>query len=126
MQARLAQAVLVYVESNEILFDTYTNLIANRVKADLATRGNSFVDDMEQAHFVLTINANARFSSQNYNIAFSFADVEVRLFDNHRNRIVFADEFSERAGANTKINAGRRAMENSANRISQKLNNWLE
>jgi hypothetical protein len=126
MQARLVQATLFFVSGNEKLFGKIENIIANKVKADLAHKGCSFVKNVGQADFHLKITANVRLSSKVDDLVFCFADVEVDLFDNHKKKSVFSDEFSEKGGSNSQEKAGRKAMENAANKIVEKLKPWLE
>jgi len=124
--ARLAQGVYFYVESIEDLFGKSENIVANKVKADLAHNGCSFVDNTEMADFQLIINVNVRFSSQNDYGVFCYADVEVELFDIHKQKTVFGDKFSEKGGSSSQEKAGRNAMETAANKITEKLKKWIE
>ncbi|MDR0542127.1 MAG: hypothetical protein LBH19_07920 [Dysgonamonadaceae bacterium] len=126
LRAALAQAVYFFISGNENLFGKAENIIANKVKADLANKGCSFVENAEEADFVLKINADIRLSSQNGGIVFCFADVEVELFDNHKQKAVFGDEFSEKGGSSSQEKAGRKAMETAANKIAEKLINWIQ
>jgi len=126
MQAKLAQGVFVYVFGNENLFGKSENIIANKVKADLAHKGCSFVDSAEKADFRLKINADVRLSSQSDGMVFCYTDVEVELFDNHKQKAVFADSFSGKGGSSSQEKAGRKAMEEAANKIAEKLTKWIE
>jgi len=122
----LAQGVYVYIFGKENLFGKSENIITNKVKADLAHKGCSFVNNAERADFHLKINADVRLSSQSGEIVFCYADVEVELFDNHKQKTVYGDAFSEKGGSNSQEKAGRKAMENAANKIAEKLNNWIQ
>jgi hypothetical protein len=126
MQARLMQAVYVYVSGNEDLFGKSENIIANKVKADLAHKGCSFVETDEEADFTLKINADVQLSSKTDNIVFCYANVEVELFDTHKQKAVFGDEFSEKGGSSSQEKAGRKAMESASKRIAEKLENWIK
>jgi len=126
MQVRLAQAVFVHISGKENLFGKSENIIANKVKADLAHKGCSFVDNAEKADFRLKINANVRLSSQSDNLIFCYADVEIELFDNHKQKAVFGDSFSEKSGSSSQEKAGRKAMEDAANIIAEKITKWLQ
>jgi hypothetical protein len=125
MQARLAQAVQIFISGNENLFGKNENIIANKVKAALAHKGCSFVDNTQQADFTLTINANVRLSSQSEGLVFCYADVEVQLYDTHKQKNVFGDEFSEKSGSSSQEKAGRKAMENASKKIADKLQKWI-
>ena len=126
MYAQLAQAVYVFVESNEDLFGKKVNIIANKLKADLAVNGCSFVENAEQADFKLTINASTRESDASNGFVFCYADVAIELFDNHKQKAVFNDELSEKGGSNSTEKAARKAMENAVSKIISKISNWIK
>jgi hypothetical protein len=125
MMARLAQGLYVFVVGNENLFGKKENIIANKVKADLAHKGCSFVEAAEQADFTLRIAAEVRLSSSTGSVVFCYADVEVELFDTHKQKAVFNDEFSEKGGSSSQEKAGRKAMESAAGKVVEKLKNWI-
>ena len=126
MQARLAQAVYVFVESTEDLFGTSVDIVANKVKAELAINGCSFVDDNEDADFKLRIRVTTRSSDKKDNIVFCYADTAIELFDNHKQKVVFSDEIAQKGGSNSLDKAGRTAMANVAATIVEKLSNWVK
>jgi hypothetical protein len=126
MQARLAQAVYVYIVSNESLFGKSENIIANKIKADLAQKGCSFVETAESADFQLKIDVDVRLSSQSEGMVFCFADVKIELFDTNKQKTVFGDAFSEKGGSSSQEKAGRKAMEYASTKIVEKLKNRIE
>jgi len=127
MQARLAQGVYVYVESNEDLFGKKVEIVANKVKAELAQNGCSFVDASDQADFYLKISVNVRISSQNdEGTIICRADGDVELYDTYKQKVVFGDAFSEKAGHASQEYAGRKAMEKTASEIVKKIKNWIQ
>ena len=125
MQARLAQAVYIYVKSYENLFGQNVDIVANKVKAELAVSGCSFVDEAEEADFQLSIRVTTRTSDKLDDFVFCYADTAVELFDNHKQKVVYSDEISEKSGSNSLDKAGRKAMGNAAITIVEKLNNWI-
>lgn len=125
MQARLAQGVLVLVESNEDLFGVKTNIVAGKVKAELAKNGCSFVETLEQADFKLTIKVSTRQSSNSGNFVFCYADTQVELYDVCKQKIVYSDEIAQKGGSNTQDKAGRKAMADVAVKVVEKLQYWI-
>jgi len=126
MQARLAQAVYVYVESKEDLFGQKVDIVANKVKAELAKIGCSFVENVEQADFKLKIHISTRHSSNDSGMVFCYADTAVELYDNHKQKIVYGDEITQKGGSTTQDKAGRNAMNDVASKITEKLKNWIQ
>ena len=126
IHARLAQAVNVYVESAESLFSRPTSLVANRLKSLLADMGCSFTDDTMQTDFRLKIEATTRYQGIEYGFTVCYADVTIDLFDARRERSVFKDEFSQKGISTTQEAAGRKALEDAAATIADKIAKWIE
>ena len=126
MQARLAQAVYVYVESDENLFGQKVNVVANQLKAALAKSGCSFVDEVENADFRLSIDVSIRQSSSDGDLIFCYADTQVELYDIRKQKVVYSDEIAQKAGGVSKDKAGRKAMTDVVPKISEKLKPWIE
>jgi len=125
MQARLAQAVYVYVESNEDLFGQKVNIVTNKVKAELAKNGCSFVENAAQADFKLKINVSIRITGNFNELVFCYADTPIELFDVQKQKTVYSDEISEKGGSDTQEKAGRKAIENAASQVIEKIKNWI-
>jgi len=125
MQAQLAQAVLVYVESKEFLFKEQVNFVANQLKAELAKSGCSFVDDAKKADFKLNINVSTRYSGNNNNFVFCYADAQVELYDIRKQKVMYSDEIAQRGGDTTQERAARRAMNDVVKTISERLKPWI-
>jgi len=124
--ARLAQGVYVYVESTEDMFGQKVDIVANKVKAELAVNGCSFVEKAEKADFQLRIRVTTRTSDKTDNMIFCYADVAFELFDNHKQKEVYKDEISLKGGSNSLDKAGRNAMSDVAVKISEKLDQWIK
>ena len=125
MQARLAQAVVVFVQSNETMFGRTVNIVSNRVKAELAQMGNSFTTDIARANWRLYITVSTRIHGETHGFLVSYADVQINLFDVRRNRSVFQDEFSRRGIATTQENSGRNALSDAVLMIIERISGWL-
>lgn len=126
MQAQLAQAVFVYVVSNEFLFNTKVNIVANQLKAELAKSGCSFVDDARKADFKLSINVTTRHANDNGNFVFCYADTQVELYDIRKQKVVYSDEIAQKGGDISQEKAARRAMADVVKTIFGKLKPWIE
>ena len=121
MQARLAQAVYVYVESEEDLFGRKVNIVGNKLKAELAKNGCSFTDNTEDADFRLKINVYVRDSSNQEGVFYCYADTQVELYDTHKQKVVYSDEIAQKGGSVSREKAGRKAMDDVVSKISGKL-----
>lgn len=125
MQARLAQGVYVYMESDESVFNEKVDIVANKLKAELATKGCSFTDSLKQSDFYIKIKASTR----NYNtvdgIVFCYADVKVELIKTQTNKTVYQDLIEEKSGHISADKAARKALENVSSTIVQKISTWI-
>lgn len=126
MQARLAQGVYVLVNSSEDFFGTKTNIVANKVKAELAKNGCSFVETTEEADFQLTITVTTRLSSSSGGFVFCYADTQVELYDVHKQKVVYSDEIAQKGGSNSQEKAGRKALGDVAGKVAEKLQPWIQ
>jgi len=127
MQAKLSQAVLIYVNSSEDLLGKKENIVAEKVKSELALKGCSFIDKANGADFILRIKVTTRKGDEIDGIFFIWADASVELFDNHKQKEVYGDNISEKNTKGGSIEkAGRSAMENVAKKIIEKLTNWIQ
>ena len=125
MLAQLAQAVLVYLESVESNFSAPATVVSNRLKAALAEKGCSFIDDTIQADFRIKITATTRRHGVERGFTVSYADVAVDLLDSHKNRSVFNDEFSQKGISTSQETAGRKALEDAASIIANRISPWI-
>jgi len=124
--AKLAQGVYIYVESKEDLFGKSTSLIANKVKGILSKNGCSFTDTAAKADFILKLNASARERSDNNGIFFCDADVEIKLIKRQTQQAVCEDEIKQKGGDTSYEKAARKAFEDVANVIADKLMEWVK
>ncbi len=120
MQAQLAQSTFVYMESSDIT--------ANKVKAELAQSGCSFVENIEKADFRLTLQISVRetISDNSYGFAFCYADATVKLYDVKKQKVVYSDTISEKGGADTLTKAEKKAKNNLAPKIAEKLKVFIQ
>ena len=122
-ETKKREGTYFYIVNKEDLFSKKVEVVANKVKAELAAKGCSFTEYMEDSDFILRINATTRLGNEEY---CSWADVEITLFDNHKQKEVYGDTFAEKAFANPIEKAGKNAMEKVALKISEKLTKWIQ
>jgi hypothetical protein len=125
MQAQLAQAVLVYMECSESNFSQPTTLVCNQLKSKLSGRGCSFTDAPAQADFRIQIGVTTRRYGEYQGFTTCYADVTVHLFDVRKNKSVFQDEFSQKGISTSQETAGRKALEDAAPTIAEKISEWI-
>jgi hypothetical protein len=122
IQALARLELLVYVNSREDLFGKPSDIVANKLKAELSKSGYRFTDDATQADFTMTIDAATRkIGNTNDVIVFCYADVAIEWVDNHAQHGVYKDEQSYKGGATTWEGAGREALEEAAADITGKI-----
>ena len=126
MQARLAQGVYVYVESTEDMLGKKVDIVANKLKAELAKKGCSFIDKPEETDFTLKLNVTTRTGDEMYGNYFCWVDTEVELFDHHKQKVVYGDNISDKDGSNSYEKAARKVMEKTVTQIAEKLKNWIQ
>lgn len=124
LSAQLAQAVTVYVESNEDLFGKSVSIIADILKSKLAQNGCSFTEE-KRADYKILITAETRESSSTGSLVFCYADVSMELIDTTKQRSLYSDNISEKGGSNSKEKAARKAMENAADQIMKNISNLI-
>ncbi|MBO4738762.1 MAG: DUF1566 domain-containing protein, partial [Bacteroidales bacterium] len=125
LSAQLAQAVMVYVESSEDVFGKQVNIVANKLKSQLATNGCSFINDKSKADFKLTITVEAK---QTKSINFKLtqfvscvANISLDIYDLHKQKSVFSDDISEKGSATTEEKAAYKAMETAVDNLMEKI-----
>ncbi|MDR1973530.1 MAG: hypothetical protein LBQ31_02530 [Bacteroidales bacterium] len=127
MLARLEQAIFLYVESNETLLGTKSDIMANRLKAALANSGCSFTDDLTAADFILTLSGSTRIlENTDATFKFCYVDVVLSLHDTHKKKDVYTDEISKKGGANDYNRAARQAYQDVVTDIAAKIKPWIE
>jgi len=124
--AKLAQGIYVFVESRENLFGQQVDIVANKLKAELAVNGCSFVENADSADFKLTINVSTRYSSNDGDIAYCYANSQLQLYSRHKQKVVYSDEIAQKSGGVSQDKAGRRAMGDLVPIIFEKLKPWIE
>ncbi len=124
--ARLAQGIYVYINSNEELFGEETMALENHLKAILAENGCSFTTDETVADWKIKIKSTSREYNYSNNIYFSYVDAEVELYKAPSDKHVYQNEFSQK-GAHSKSyrSAAKKAYDEISNPISEKILKWI-
>jgi hypothetical protein len=122
VQALARLELLVYVNDSEELFGKPCDIVANKLKAELAQHGYQFTDDAARADFTLNIDATTRkIGNANDVIVFCYADVVVEWVDDYARKSIYKEEFSHKGGSTTFDRAGLEAMEEAASDIAATL-----
>ena len=124
--ARLSQGVYVYVKNSEDLFGQKMDIVANKVKADLARNGCSFTDNEGKADFKLSIKISTRLIGNQGSLIFCSADTQIELYDVHKQKVVYGDEITQKGGSISQEKAGRIAMNNVVPQVVEKLMSWVK
>jgi len=124
--ARLSQAILVYMVTQEDLFGQQVTAIEDGLKAILAENECSFTNNEEEADWKVEISATCREYNISNNFYFSYVDAKVSLFKAPSEKHVYQNEFSEK-GAHTKSykNAARAAYNDISKTIAEKILTWI-
>ncbi|MBU8892997.1 MAG: hypothetical protein KOO66_09475 [Bacteroidales bacterium] len=124
--ARLAQGVIVFIVTDEKLFNNSTTAIENNLKAILAENGCRFTKDEIEADWKVKINATSREYNFSNNVYFSYVDAEVKLFKAPSDKHVYQNEFSHKGAHSKSYNdAAGKAYNEISKPISDKILNWI-
>lgn len=125
-KARLAQGIIVYLETEEYLMGDSTTAIENNLKAILAENGCRFTKSESEADWKIKIKATSREYNLSNKVYFSYVDAEVKLFKAPSDKHVYQNEFSQK-GAHSKSykSAASNAYNEISKPISEKILNWI-
>ncbi|BDX38378.1 hypothetical protein CYCD_17330 [Tenuifilaceae bacterium CYCD] len=124
---RLEQSTFVYIKCSEDLFGKKSDLIASKLKANLASNGCSFTDDPMQADFCITMTATSRkHGDETADFKFCYVDLTIDMVNTHRQKSVYNDEISQK-GVGIKYDiAARKASEDIVPKITEKILPWIK
>ena len=125
-QPDTGQGVFVFMECIERNFSNQSTILGNRLRSLLAAKGCSFTDNHIQADFRLRVEAITRYFGDQNGFEVCYADVVVSLFDVRNNRSVFQDEISQKGIQMSQETAGRKALEDAAPVIVDKISQWIK
>ena len=124
--ARLEQGVVVYIVTEENLFNDTTTVIENNLKAILAENGCRFTKNENEADWKIIVNAMSREYNFSNKVYFSYVETEVKLFKAPLDKHVYQNEFAQK-GAHSKSyrEAARKAYSEISKPISEKILTWI-
>lgn len=96
-------------------------ILSSKCKGLLSENGCSFVDTPENADFVISIDYDTRTSSYTEVGYFAFADINLTIKRNRDDTLIFDDLLSIKGGAGTEEKAHRKAIDQSAKSICDKV-----
>lgn len=124
--ARLAQGIFIFINSDEALFDEKTSSLENHLKAILADNGCCFTPDEAIADWKINIVASSREHNYTNKIYFSYVDAEVKLFKASSDKQVYENEFTQKGGHLKSYRfAAKKAYDKISNPISEKILTWI-
>jgi hypothetical protein len=57
---------------------------------------------------------------------FCYADVAVELYDTYKQKVIYKDQIEQKGGSNSLDKAGRKALGDVAQKIIEKLKDWIQ
>jgi hypothetical protein len=125
-KARLAQGIIVYLETEEDLFGNSSTAIENNLKGFLAENGCMFTKDETEADWKIRIKATSREYNLANKVYFSYVDAEVKLFKAPSDKHVYQNEFSQKGAHSKSYKAAAYSAYNEISKpISDKILNWI-
>ncbi len=125
-KARLAQGIVVYMNTYEVIFGDSTTALENNLKALLAESGCRFTGDEAEADWKIMIKATAREYNYSNKVYFSYVDAEVKLFKAPADKHVYQNEFSQKGAHSKSYKAAAYSAYNEISEpISEKILNWI-
>ncbi|MDR2126906.1 MAG: hypothetical protein LBP63_08765 [Prevotellaceae bacterium] len=120
--ASLQTATLLYVKSTEMNLGKKVEILAPKLKSELAKLGCGFKPLQDECDYVLNINASSRQGNSLNNMCFSYLDAEVSLMEQATGKEIYHNNFIDVKGAALDYEkAGRKAFENIISQIVDKL-----
>lgn len=125
--AALAQGPSLFINCDAQLFNISTNMLENKLKAELAKNNCIFVSDSLQADWLISIEAQAEKYNDIYNTYYSYVNATITLQKRYNNQVVYKNELKEKGGsARDYKDAAEKAYIEIANKISEELIKYIE
>ena len=102
------------------------SLIIDKLKGTLSHHGCTFVSTPAEADFIATVSSVTRSGEMYDDIYHSFADVNIKLRNLRKNVEVYNDVVTAKGSALSDSAANRKAIENSVNKITEKIINVIK
>ncbi len=124
--SELKQGIYVHIDVSASLFGTSTDLLENKLKAELAVNKCSFVQEKSKADWLITIIASSRKGSNAHGLFFSYVDATISLKKAYNNKHVYQDEIKQKGGSGNGFKpAAKKAFESIAPKIAKNLLKWI-
>ncbi len=122
----LEQNVYIHITSEENNLGKSEFLLTNKLKSLLASNGCSFVDNPLHSDFRLEITAATRkHDVDNPDFKFSHADIQVNLYSTFHQKNIYTDVVSTKGGGMSYESAGKKALEEGAGQVWDKIKVWI-
>lgn len=125
-QARLAQGIIVYIETEEDLFSTKVTKTETGIKAILAENGCRFTLNKDEADFKVIVSSIAREYNYSNKVYFSYVDAVVKLYKSPEEKHIYENKFSKKGAHSKSYNeAALNAYNEVGKVISEKILTWI-
>ena len=128
----LEQSIYVYFHCTETNFGQTVRILGPELKRILTNEQCSLTDEPEEADFVITVTASTREHDGNVVHGdgvnkFSFADVEVEVYNNLKQKVVYSESVSVKNNGDgaTYESAGRNALKRAAGKVWEGMRPWV-
>ena len=116
----------VFVQSNELINNNSVSIktIEPVVKETLASKGYNFVDNKNDADFIIVIDANTTTGSEYQGIYFAFLDVNFSVVDAANNEEIYKTHLNQiKGGGGDYKKAGKKAYVLGAKKLKERIEN---
>lgn len=120
-KADLEHCLSIHICAKNLSTHIKGEILSSKCKGLLSENGCSFVDTPENADFVISIDYDTRTSSYTEIGYFAYADVNLTIKRNRDESLIFDDLLSIKGGAGTEEKAHRKAIDQSAKSICDKI-----
>ena len=120
-QADLDHCITLHFSANNASPYIKGDILSSKCKGLLSDNGCSFVDTPENADYTISIDYDTRTSSNTDVGYFAFADVNVTIKRNRDESVIYDDMLSIKGGGGTEEKAHRKAIDQSAKLVCDKI-----
>lgn len=131
LQNQLAHGIFVKCDISAQIFDRQYSKLSQNIQKAMSDAGCSFVEESDEADFVVKIEATAReYNTEQFGTAtayFVYVDTDIYIFDSHKNRLIYSEQVSEK-GSHTlnKVEAARDAYNKTEHTVSEIIIHLIE
>lgn len=122
----MEHATTIYISATHYSPFVRTENLASKCRGILANNGCSFVDNVDDADFIVDISYQTRTSSSTDAGCFAFSDITLTITRKRDASVIYDDMISVKGGAGTEEKAHRKAIDLSSKPICEKIMNCIQ